>query len=82
MTHTTQVRAIYHAGTFTLREPCNVPEGSEVELIVRDVLVIPPVLTKPTERERILKTVAGRMKTNPIPDAAPALTREALHERV
>jgi len=78
MVYVKQIRAVYRGGTFIPRGPCDIPEGSEVELIVRDLLVIPPEVTDITQKESILKIVTDRMISNPIPDGAPVLTREAL----
>jgi len=78
---TQQVRAIYHKGTFVLQEPFDLPEGSQVELIVQGPLILPPEVTDPAERERLWQTLFERMDQNPIPAGAPRFTREELHER-
>lgn len=51
------VRAVYRAGTFVLQEALDVPEESEVELIVQVPLVLAPKITDPTEQARLLKAV-------------------------
>jgi predicted DNA-binding antitoxin AbrB/MazE fold protein len=76
-----RLKAVYHDGAFLPQEPCNLPEGSEVELIVQGPFVFPPEVEEPEERERALRMVVERMQHNPIPAGAPPLTREALHER-
>jgi predicted DNA-binding antitoxin AbrB/MazE fold protein len=76
-----RVRAIYQNGAFIPREPCNLPENSEVELVIEKPHIIPPVVTDPEERKRILKRMVERMRANPIPANAPHFTREELHER-
>jgi predicted DNA-binding antitoxin AbrB/MazE fold protein len=76
-----RVRAIYQKGTFILREPCDLPEGSEVELTVDGPHIIPPAVTDPEERKRILSELIQNMRSNPIPADAPRFTREKLHER-
>lgn len=43
--------------------------------------VQPPTGTDPVEKARILRQVAERMRQNPIPAAAPRLSREDLHGR-
>ncbi len=78
MINTKPVKAVYRKGAFILRELCNVPEGSEVELVIQDLLAIPPGVTDATKRERILKTVVSRMRSNPIPNGTPPLSRKAL----
>ncbi len=76
-----KVRAIYRAGAFVVQEPCDIPEGAEVELIVQGPLVIPPEVADLKERARLLKIVTDRMQQNRIPAEARRLTREELHER-
>jgi predicted DNA-binding antitoxin AbrB/MazE fold protein len=75
------VKAVYHKGVFVPREPCDIPEGLEVELIIQDLSLLPPEVKEIEEKKRILKIVIERMQQNPIPARAPRLTREALHER-
>ena len=76
-----RVRAIYQQGAFIPQEPCDLPEGSQVELIIENPHIIPPVVTDPEERKRILERMVERMRANPIPANAPRFTREELHER-
>ena len=76
-----RLKAVYQGGAFRPQEPCNLPESSEVELIVEGPFVVPPEVRKPKDRTRIMKTVVRRMQRNRIPADAPRLTREALHER-
>jgi len=74
-------KAIYRAGTLILQEPLDVPEESEVELIIQGPLVLAPKVTDLVERARILQIVTRRMQQNPIPAGAPRLTRKVLHAR-
>jgi predicted DNA-binding antitoxin AbrB/MazE fold protein len=76
-----RVRAIYQKGAFIPQEPCNLPENSEVELIIENPHIIPPAVTDPEERKRILSELVQNMRDNPIPANAPRFTREELHER-
>ena len=76
-----RLRAVYHSGCFVPKEPCDVPEGSEVELIIQGPAVLLPEVTDPEERRRILKAVLESTLSNPLPASAPRLTREELHER-
>jgi predicted DNA-binding antitoxin AbrB/MazE fold protein len=76
-----RVRAVYQNGAFIPQEPCDLPENSEVELIIENPHIIPPTVTDPEERKRILKRMVERMRANPIPANAPRFTREELHER-
>ena len=43
--------------------------------------VLPPTITDPAERRRILQQVVERMMANPLPNNAPKFTRDELHER-
>ena len=75
------LKAVYHNGAFFPKAPCDLPEDSEVELIVQGPYTLPPEVTNPRERERILKTLIERMQQNPLPPETPAFTRDELHER-
>ena len=75
-------RAVYRNGTFVPVVPCQLPEETEVEVVVHDKpLIIPPRVTDPAERARIRREVVANMRSNPIPEDAPRFTREELHER-
>jgi predicted DNA-binding antitoxin AbrB/MazE fold protein len=76
-----RLKAVYQNGAFVPQAPCDLPEGSEVELTIHDPYTIPPSVTDPQERARILKELVQRMKDNPLPADAPHFTREELHER-
>jgi predicted DNA-binding antitoxin AbrB/MazE fold protein len=75
------LKAIYRDGTFIPQSPCDLPEGVEVEITVRAPSVIPPKITDPEERKRLMNELIQNMLDNPIPENAPRLTREELHER-
>jgi predicted DNA-binding antitoxin AbrB/MazE fold protein len=75
-------RAVYRDGAFVPIVPCDLPEETEVKVVVQDARgVMPPQVTDPEERARIRKEVVARMQRNPIPANAPRFTREELHER-
>ncbi|HMF58691.1 MAG TPA: antitoxin family protein [Pyrinomonadaceae bacterium] len=77
-----RLKAIYQGGAFIPQTPCDLPEGSEVELTIYDPYTIPPTVTDPEERKRILDELIQSIRDNPIPADAPArFTREELHER-
>lgn len=76
-----RIKAVFHNGAFVPMDACDLPEGSEVELIVEEHRVLPPEIKNPVERKRILKAMIERMKQNPIPADAPRFTRDELHER-
>ena len=75
------VKAVYHKGVFVPQEPCNIPEGLEVELIIQGPLLLPPEIKEAEERKQILRIIVERMQQNIIPTEAPRLAREALHDR-
>ncbi|MBA3322754.1 MAG: antitoxin family protein [Pyrinomonadaceae bacterium] len=77
-----RLRAIYQGGAFIPQAPCDLPENSEVELVIERPRTLPPPVTDPEERKRILERMVERMRANPIPADAPRrFTREELHER-
>jgi predicted DNA-binding antitoxin AbrB/MazE fold protein len=77
-----RLRAIYQNGAFVPQSPCDLPENSEVDLVVERPHLLPPLVTDPDERKRILRRMVERMRNNPIPADAPQhFTREELHER-
>lgn len=77
------LRAIYRDGVFVPVVPCSLPEETEVQIVIRDTpRIIAPHVTGPEERARIRREVVASMRSNPIPEDAPArFTREELHER-
>jgi predicted DNA-binding antitoxin AbrB/MazE fold protein len=75
-------RAVYRDGAFVPIVPCDLPEETEVQVVVQNAYgVTPPLETDPEERARIRKELIARMHRNPIPANAPQFTREELHER-
>jgi predicted DNA-binding antitoxin AbrB/MazE fold protein len=76
-----RLKAVYQNGAFIPQAPCDLPEGSEVELTIHDPDTIPPSVTDPEKRKRIINRMVERMRANPIPANAPHFTREELHER-
>jgi len=76
-----ELRAVYRAGVFVPGEACDLPENSEVDLIVQGPLVTHPEVTEQGERARILRSVTERMQRNPIPPNAQPFARDELHGR-
>ena len=76
-----KLKAVYRAGTFILQDPFDAPDETEVELIVKGPLLLPPQVTDRLERTRLLEVITQRMQQNPIPASAARLTRDELHER-
>lgn len=76
-----KLRAVYSGKTLIPQEPCDLPEGAIVELILHGAPILPPEIHDPAERAKTLQAVVARMKSNRLPAASPRLTREQLHER-
>ncbi len=76
-----RVRAIYQGGAFIPQAPCDLPENTEVELIIEAPRLLPPTIESEEERKQILSRMVERMRANPIPSDAPRFTREEMHER-
>lgn len=74
------IKAVFQNGVFVPEVSPDLREGTVVELEVHPI-VIPPAVTDPEERARILKEVVESMRNNPIPLDSPRLTREQMHER-
>ena len=68
---TYRTKAIYRGGAFLPKTQCDLPEDAEVDLLVQGPLAIPPAITDPQQRARLLRQITERMKRNPIPAAAP-----------
>jgi hypothetical protein len=78
---TYHTKAVYRQGAFFPERQCDLPEDSQVDLLVQGPSVIPPVVTDSEERSRILRQVTERMKRNPMPADSAKLSRDQLHER-
>ena len=78
---TYRTKAIYRGGAFVPQIQCNLPEDSEVDLLVHGPLLIPPAISDPEERARVLSGLRSRSRQSPIPVEAPRYTRDELHER-
>ena len=75
------LKAIYHSGTFILQTACDLPEGIQVELVVKSPQVMPPKIGDLGARHDFLRRLVERMQQNPIPSNAPLFTRDMFHER-
>jgi predicted DNA-binding antitoxin AbrB/MazE fold protein len=76
-----KLKAVYQEGVFVPKERCEIPEGSEVELIIQGPILLPPEAKEAKERQQILRMLTERMQQKLFPVNAPRLTRETLHER-
>lgn len=74
------LKAVYRNGTFILETACNLPEGSEVELLIQSSSIVSPPISNVESKQRFLNLLISRMQQNPIPSNAPRFTREMLHE--
>ena len=75
------LKAIYHNGAFILKTPYDLPEGTEVEIVIKSSQLLPPQISDIAEQQRFIKALVERMQQNIIPFNAPRFTREMLHER-
>jgi predicted DNA-binding antitoxin AbrB/MazE fold protein len=75
------VKAVYRDGVFVPLTHCDIPESTEVQVWFHNPYVIPPTVTDPEKKRRILREVVEEMRKNPIPLNSPRFTREELHER-
>jgi hypothetical protein len=75
------LKAVYRGGVFIPQAACELPENSEVELVIQGPVVLPPTVSDPEERARVRKRVVERMRLHPLSADAPRFTREQLHER-
>jgi predicted DNA-binding antitoxin AbrB/MazE fold protein len=78
---TQALKAIYRNGAFILETAYDLPEGTEVELLIQSPQVVSPPISVAETKQRFLKSLIERMQQNPIPPNAPHFTREMLHER-
>ena len=76
-----RIRAVYRNGAFCPETPCDLPDDSEVDLLVQEANVRGPSVTDPDERARILHRITERMQNNPLPSGTPPFSRDELHER-
>jgi predicted DNA-binding antitoxin AbrB/MazE fold protein len=76
------LRAIYRNGAFVPVVPCDLPEETEVQVVVQNgAEMIPPLESDPIRRGEIKKRLLQRMSNSPLPPDAPKLTRDQFHER-
>ncbi|MCI0492853.1 MAG: DUF104 domain-containing protein [Planctomycetes bacterium] len=76
------LRAIYRNGMFVPVVPCNLPENTPVEVLVRGApLIQSPLEPNPVKQKKVMRELIVRMQSNPIPADAPRFTRDELHER-
>jgi predicted DNA-binding antitoxin AbrB/MazE fold protein len=78
---TQALKAIYRNGAFILETAYDLPEGTEVELLIQSPQVVSPPISVAETKQHFLKSLIERMQQNPIPPNAPHFTREMLHER-
>ncbi len=78
---TQTLKAIYRNGTLILQDALELPEGTEVELVIHSPQIVSPPISDSEKKQQFLRSLMERMQQNPIPADAPRLTREMLHER-
>ena len=75
------LKAIYRNGTFILQTAFDLPEETEVELLIHSPQIVSPLISNTEAKQKFLKSLVERMQQNSIPLNAPQFTRETLHER-
>ncbi|MBW4619839.1 MAG: antitoxin family protein [Cyanosarcina radialis HA8281-LM2] len=75
------LKAIYRKGAFIPQITFELPEETEVELVIQPAPVASPLISDLETKQQFLKSLIERMQQNPIPINAPRFTREMLHER-
>lgn len=75
------LKAIYRNGAFILQTACELPEETEVELLIQPSQVTSPPIADVEAKRQFLKLLIERMQQNPIPTNAPRFTRDMLYER-
>jgi predicted DNA-binding antitoxin AbrB/MazE fold protein len=75
------LRAIYRNGAFIPQTAFELPEGTEVELLVQSSQITSPSIADVERKRQFLRALVERMQQNPIPLNAPHFTRDSLHER-
>ena len=78
---TQTVKVIYQHGAFVPLEPLHLPENTEIEITIRDPLIIPSTISDPSKKLDVMRDLIRSMQKNPIPSNAPKFTRDELHER-
>jgi predicted DNA-binding antitoxin AbrB/MazE fold protein len=75
------LKAIYRNGAFIPQINFELPEETEVELVIQPAPVVSPPISDLETKRLFLKSLVERMQQNPIPLNAPRFTRDMLHER-
>jgi predicted DNA-binding antitoxin AbrB/MazE fold protein len=78
---TQSLRAIYRNGAFIPQTAFELPEGTEVELLVQSSQITSPSIADTERKRQFLRALVERMQQNPIPLNAPHFNRDSLHER-
>lgn len=72
-------------GNVRLLEPLHITKPTRALLTLLEEVQpessLPPAITDPEERARVIGEIVRSMQANPIPANAPRFTREELHER-
>lgn len=76
-----RVRAVFRHGVFELKEPFDLPEEFEVELVVETPRIEAPRVKDPEQRARLMEEFVESVRRNPFPADRPVWTRDELHER-
>ncbi len=75
------LKAIYRNGTFIPQTAFDLPEETEIELLIQSPQIMSPPISDLETKQVFLKSLVERMQKNPIPLNSPRFTREMLNER-
>ncbi|MBD1868133.1 antitoxin family protein [Cyanobacteria bacterium FACHB-471] len=65
------LKAIYCNGKFILQTAFELPEGTEVELLIESTQVLSPPIADVETKRQFLEWLIERMQQNPIPTNTP-----------
>jgi len=65
------LKAIYRNGTFVLQTTFELPEETEVELLIQPTHVVSPPISSKEAKLKFLKSLVERIQKNPIPLNSP-----------
>jgi hypothetical protein len=75
------LKVVYRNNTSALNLTFELPEKTEVELLIQAPKVVEPPISNLEAKRQFLKSLIERMQQNPIPMNAPRFMREMLYER-
>lgn len=68
-----KIKAVYRGGAFIPKAPYSLPENAEVELVVEDPYLLPPLESDPKKREELLQKLVQRYAGKSFPEGSAPL---------